>query len=840
MAIKPLGPNQVYRSISAGQFRFDNSEALREPSEVLGQDRAVEALEFGLTVRQSGYNLFVLGPPASGRHTIVRQVLEAWAAREQAPDDWVYVHNFDTPHKPNAIRLPRGQAAALRDDMHRFVEEVMAALPAVFESDEYRSRHEAIDTEFKEKQEKAFGAIGEEAQKRGLALIRTPAGLALAPVRDDEVMPPDQYRKLPEPVRKKIEEDIQELQGQLQATAQQLPDWDRERRRQLRELNREVTRMTVSRLIQQLKETYGKVDEVGTYLDAVEADVINHADSFLQVSAAERGEGQVPGVPPALMQAMAAQHAQAESAAHSSMRRYQVNIMVGDGSAGQAPVVSEDSPSYANLIGRIEHMAEMGALLTDFTLIKPGALHRANGGYLFLDAVRLLQHPYAWEGLKRALRAEAVTIDTPGQMLSLVSTISLEPEPIPLQVKVVLIGDQQLYYMLCRLDPDFGALFKVAAEFEPDLTVSRSGMQQFARLIASVARKRELRGLSPEGMARVTEQALRLAGDVDSISLQIGHLGDLLTEADYWASRNGSKLIGRTEVEQAVEAHERRSDRIANRMQRAIEQDTILIDTVGAVVGQINGLAVLSMGNFAFGKPSRITARVRLGNGEVIDIERRVELGGPLHSKGVLILAGFLGARFAADHPLSLSASLVFEQSYGGVDGDSASSAELYVLLSALAELPIDQSFAVTGSVNQHGQVQAIGGANEKIEGFFDLCAARGLTGSQGVLIPHANMRHLMLKPAVVEAVREGSFRIFAVKTIDEGIEILTGTPAGVPGKDGVYPPGTVNRLVQDRILALAELRRSFARSGANGGKNGNGDMRDPMMADTAGKGDGS
>lgn len=825
MGVKPLTAKQVYRQIPPRQFRFSSSEEQREPGGVLGQDRAVEALEFGLTVRQSGYNLFVLGPPASGRHTIVQQVLEARAAKEPQPDDWVYVHNFDTPHKPNAIRLPHGKAVSLRDDMRRFVEEVSVTLPGMFETDEYRSRREAIDTEFKEKQEKAFGAIGEEAQGRNLALIRTPQGLALAPMQGEEVMPPEHYRKLPDLVRKKIEADIEELQGRLQATMQQLPEWERDRRRQLRELNREISRQAVSRLIEPLRRKYEAIDEVGAYLEAVQADVINHADAFLQASAGEGGEAQMPGLPPAVAQAMAQQrHAQADATAQMATRRYQINIMVGDGGAGHAPVVGEQAPTYANLIGRIEHMAEMGALLTDYTMIKPGALHRANGGYLYLDAVQLLQQPYAWDGLKRALRAQSISIESPGQMMSLVSTISLEPEPIPLQVKVVLIGDPRLYYMLCRLDPDFGQLFKVQAEFEPDLTLSKPGLQQFARLLGSVARGRGLRGLNPEGMARVSEHALRLGGDVEKLSLQVGKIGDLLTEADYWAERNDSALIGRTEVQQAIEAQARRSDRIAARMQAAIENDTILVDTDGAVVGQINGLAVLDMGNFAFGKPNRITARVRLGGGEVIDIERRVELGGPLHSKGVLILSAFLGARYAAEHPLSLSASLVFEQSYGGVDGDSASSAELYALLSALSELPIDQGFAVTGSVNQRGQVQAIGGVNEKIEGFFDLCVARGLTGRQGVLIPQANVRHLMLKPAVVDAVKEGRFRVFPIRTIDEGIEILTGTPAGKPGKSGVYPKNSVNRLVQDRVLALAELRRSFARRGQ---ANNNGDAAD-------------
>jgi len=497
--------------------------------------------------------------------------------------------------------------------------------------------------------------------------------------------------------------------------------------------------------------------------------------------------------------------------------------MVGDGGNTGAPVIAEESPNYANLVGRVEHQAEMGALLTDFTLIKPGALHRANGGYLIIDAMRLLQQPYAWEGLKQVLRGNSIKIESLGQMLALASTVSLEPEPIPLRLKVVLIGEPRIYYLLCRLDPDFDDLFKVAVDFDAEMNRA-SGQRRFARLLATIARQDGLRPLDRGGVARVVEQATRLAGDAGKLSLRIGRIADLMKEADYWAGQKGRKVIGAGDVQRALDAQVRRVDRIAQRMREAIVDETILIDTDGAKVGQINGLAVLDLGNHAFGKPNRISARVRMGGGEVIDIERRVELGGPLHTKGVLILSGFLGARYAADHPLSLSASLVFEQSYGGVDGDSASSAELYALLSALSELPIDQGLAVTGSVNQHGEVQAIGGVNEKIEGFFELCAARGLTGRQGVLIPRANVANLMLRGEVVAAVRAGKFAIYPVSTIDQGIELLTGRRAGRLGKSGRYPAGSVNRLVQDRVHELADKRRLFARRGRDDGDDNNGD----------------
>jgi len=492
-------------------------------------------------------------------------------------------------------------------------------------------------------------------------------------------------------------------------------------------------------------------------------------------------------------------------------RRYEVNVVVDGSAHGGAPVVSEESPTVPSLVGRVEQMAELGALTTDFTLIKPGALHRANGGYLLVDAVRLMQHPFAWDALKRALRARQIVIESPAQMMSMITTVSLEPEPIPLDLKVVLVGDRQLYYMLCRLDPDFEDLFKVAVDFNEVIDRTATNVRRFVRLLGAIARNHGMRALTADGAARMVEHAARMTGDQGKLTAQIGRITDLLQEADYRADKTGAKVIDASAVEGAIEAQIRRVDRVRERSQEPILDQTILIATAGAKVGQINGLAVLDLGNFAFGRPSRISARVRMGGGEVVDIERRVELGGPLHSKGVLILSAFLGARFAADHPLSLSASLVFEQSYGGVDGDSASSAELYVLLSALAELPINQGLAVTGSVNQHGEVQAIGGVNEKIEGFFDICAKRGLTGDQGVLIPKANVRHLMLRADVRQAVADGRFAVYAVRTIDDGIELLTGRPAGRRRAAGSWTPDSVNRRVQDRLYALARARRKFA-----------------------------
>jgi lon-related putative ATP-dependent protease len=491
-------------------------------------------------------------------------------------------------------------------------------------------------------------------------------------------------------------------------------------------------------------------------------------------------------------------------------RRYQVNVLVDHGQSQGAPVVYESNPTYDNLTGRIEHMAQMGALVTDFNLIKAGALHRANGGYLILDARQVLLQPYAWDGLKRAIRAREMRIEPLGQALSLISTLSLAPQPVPLDVKVVLIGERLLYYMLYQLDPDFGELFKVEADFNEEMPRTPENNRLYARLIVTIARREQLRPFDRGAIARVIEHSARLSGDAEKLSVHLLSISDLLREADYWASVAGNGAVTAGDVQRAIDAQIHRADRLQEQVQDQIRRGTILIDTTGARVGQVNGLSVVGLGHYAFGQPSRITARVRMGEGKVVDIEREVELGGPIHSKGVFILSSFLGARYAAERPLSLSASLVFEQSYGSVEGDSASMAELCALLSALAQVPVKQAWAMTGSVNQHGEAQPIGGVNEKIEGFFDVCRARGLTGEQGVIIPASNVQHLMLRHDVVEAVQAGQFHVYPMRTVDDAIELLTGVPAGERDAEGNFPEGGINQRVEARLIELAEKQRAF------------------------------
>lgn len=797
--IQPLTPALLCRRCDPDRFNFETTAELEDLAEIIGQTKAIEAMRFGIGIQREGYNLYVLGPHGTGKHSAIRQFLEQKAVTEPRPSDWCYVNNFDQCYRPRRLRLPAGQGIVLREDMAQLVEELRTILPAAFESDDYRARKQAIVDEFKERQEKAFDNLRQQARERGIALLHTPGGVAFAPLHDGEVIAPEQFHKLPQEEQARIETEAIALQEQLQAAVQQVPRWEKELRDRLRNLNQEITEFVLRPPLTELRQKYQQLPEVVEYLNAVQQDIIENVDDFLHPSE-ETAVAPVPGGP--ILHNLPGSPA---------FRRYQVNVLVDHSVAQGAPVVYEDHPTYQNLAGQVEHMmAQMGALITDFNLIKPGALHRANGGYLLLDAHKVLSQPFAWEQLKRALRSRQIRIESLGQLFGLVSTISLEPEPIPLDVKIVLLGERLLYYLLHQFDPDFAELFKVQVDFEEQMSRNPAHDLLYARLISTLARKEGLRHFDRSAVARVIEYSARLVGDAEKLSTRMQSIADLLREADYWAGQAGNTVVSEDDLQRAIDAQIARADRLRGRLQEEIQRDILLIDTQGEKVGQVNGLSVITLGNFSFGHPSRITARVRLGKGEVIDIEREVELGGPLHSKGVLILAGYLGGRYAPHRPLSLSASLVFEQSYSGIEGDSASSAELYALLSALAEAPIKQALAVTGSVNQHGQIQAIGGVNEKIEGFFDVCRARGLTGEQGVLIPAANLKHLMLRQDVVEAAAAGRFSIYPVKTIDEGIELLTGIAAGEREESGRFPEDSINGRVEARLVAFADQVRAF------------------------------
>jgi lon-related putative ATP-dependent protease len=794
-----LKAEELRRSCDPAAFDFRTTDDLPDAPSLLGQERAIDAIRLSARIAHRGFNLFVIGPPGTGRRAAVENLLTEQAAERPVPPDWVYVNNFEAPHRPRALQLPPGTAQRLKLAMEALIDDLAVDIPAIFESEEYQTQRRAIEQEFGGRHETAFSEFVEHAKAQDVAVMRTPMGFGLAALRKGEVIKPEVYDRLPGKERDEIDAKIAKLQEELAEVLRAIPSLEREHRRRVEQLHAEMAERAVSVQIDEVLKAFSGIEVIEQFLADVREDMIANAELFL-AARQEAGAGPFPEV-------VAKVHKQ------PPFDRYAVNVMVSheNGPDAGAPLEFEALPTLGNLTGRIEHESQMGALVTNFTLIKPGALHRANGGFLVLDARRLLTEPYAWDALKRCLEQRAISIISLAERLSLMSTTSLEPDPIDLDLRVVLIGDRLIHALLVMFDPDFGELFKVQADFSEEVERTPDAQALFARMIAGLARREKLKPLDASAIARLLDEAVRHAEDAERISLKIGALDDILREADYHAGETGRDIVSAGDIEKAVAEAERRASRLRERVQSMTERGTILIDTEGAAVGQINGLSVIDLGNYRFGRPSRITARVRVGSGEVVDIEREVELGGPLHSKGVLILSGYLSSHYALDVPMSLKASLVFEQSYGGVDGDSASSAELYALLSALSGVPLRQDFAVTGSVNQAGHVQAIGGVNEKVEGFFDLCAARGLTGSQGVLIPRSNVKNLMLRPGVVEAVREGKFHVMPVDTIDQGIGILTGMPSGERGPDGAFPKKSLNARVEARLREFARLRHEFA-----------------------------
>jgi lon-related putative ATP-dependent protease len=782
--IKPLAPHQLYTACNLEQFNFDTTEALDDLKAVIGQDRAIQALHLGVNIQHDGYNLFVLGPPGVGKHTVVREYLEKQSRMREMPPDWVYVNNFDKPSEPIAISLTHEHATIFRNDMHQLVEDLCSAIPSAFETDEYHLRLQEIDDDLKKTIESAFNTLNDEANTSNMRLLRTPHGFAFAPVKNNEVIKPKEFDALPKEEQQQIENTINVLEEKLTAILRMQPQWQREARNKIKELNRQIVMFASGHLIDELKTKYHCHEVIMTYLEAVQQDVINNLQNFrLEEDTTDHMHVPLMKMP--------------------AFRRYDVNILVDHTQHdGGVPVVFLDLPNYANLIGAVEYTVHMGALQTDFTLIKSGAMHQANGGYLIIDAMKLLMQPYAWEGLKRALLSRQIKIQSLGQIYSLVSTVSLEPEPIPLNIKVVLIGDRVLYYLLHAYDPEFRQLFKIAADFDDRLHRTAENQQMYARMIAGLLRRDKLRPFDRSAVARIIEHSARLAGDAEKLSISVMDIADLLREADYYASSAEQVTVNRDNVQRAIDAQIYRGDRLRELLQEAINRGILMIDTDGAKIGQINGLAVMQLGDVSFAVPSRITATARLGSGKVIDIERETKLGGAIHSKGVFILSSFLAEQYAKDYPLSLSASLVFEQSYSRIEGDSASMAELCSLLSALSGLPIRQGIAMTGSVNQRGEAQAIGGVNEKIEGYFDICKFRGLSGNQGVLIPATNIRHLMLRADVIEACTNGQFAVYAYNNYDEAMSVLTGES-----------PELINARVEARLRGLEEIRRNLARN---------------------------
>ncbi len=787
MTIKPLAIKDLYKECNTEWLDFKNTNQLEDLDSHLGQEKAIKALNFCVNIKSKGYNAFCIGSEGTGKTSLTLRMLKAAAAKLPDADDWCYVNNFNEPHRPHAISLPTGMASEFAKDIDKLIKELIVAVPATFEGEEYRNRLKMIDERFQNAKSEYFDDLQKSTSGKNVSILRMPVGLVVAPTRDGEILTPEAFDKLPKDEQEEILQELNEKQAELEEAVRSVPKWEQEQREAIKKINEEGAKFAVGHPISELKKKYKKIADVVSYLNNMEKDIIENVEMFLSN---EKNTEEEENIPPSVL---------VKRINQIISKRYQVNILVKNKPKVGAPVVYVDHPIVPNVFGKMERIQQYGALISDFNLIKSGALHKANGGFIAINARELMSHPNTWETLKRALKTRKISFENHDEESSF-TTISLEPEAIPLNIKVILIGSPEIYYLLSEADPEFKELFKVEANFNHTMERTKSNITKYASLIATLSRKEDLKILNRDAVARVIEYASRLSGSGDKLTTHIQSILDIIREANFYAEKSKAKLISRAHVDEAIYEKMSRSDRLQTRMMEQIIQGTLLIDTKGKRVGQINALVVFEFAQETFGRPSRITCQVRMGRGNIIDIEREVEMGGPSHTKGVFIISSFIGTRYSKERPLSLDASLVFEQSYGEVDGDSASSTELYAILSALSDAPIGQNFAVTGSVNQFGEIQAIGGVNEKIEGFFDVCKIQGLTGDQGVLIPKSNVANLMLKDEVVEACKKGKFKIYAVSHIDEGIEILTGIPAGKMDKKGNYPKDSINGRVQAKL----------------------------------------
>ena len=796
---RELAPEELKWSCDREQFDFSTTEELPELDGLIGQQRATEALEFGVRIDRYGYNVFVMGPRGAGKSTAVRSVLETHAAELPTPSDWCYVHNFEDPKCPNALELPAGRAKALAADMKEIVAELATQIPRAFEGENYQRQRNEITQDFQSKRREIFEALQVKAQERNFGLKFSPQGIAVVPMIDGQPVDPEKYEALPPEKRTEIEEQGHALHDELNEATKRIRTLEKEMRHRISELDANLAKFAVGDVVADLKRKYCDLADVCAYLDRVENDLVGHVHDFVN-----------PAPPEGQDEAAAALMGLARPS--PSFERYVVNVIVDHSGSKGAPVVLETNPTFYNLLGRLEYKALMGGMTTDFTRIRAGALHRANGGFLVVQAKDVLMNPFAWEALKRALKTQEIELEDMNEQFRLVNVERLETQPIPLSVKIILIGSPRLYYLMYALDEDFQKLFKVKSHFDLQTGREAETVAKYARYIGVLCRSEDLLHFVPDAVAAVIERGARVVDSQEKLATTFSELGDLVREADFWARRAGGTTVEGSHVRKALDELRHRNDLVQERVQELIEKDTLMVDVAGAKVGQVNGLAVSDMGEYRFARPSRITATTYMGSAGVVNIEREVKMSGSIHDKGVLILSGFLGARYARKHPLSLSANICFEQSYSDIDGDSASSTELYALLSSLSGVPLKQGIAVTGSVNQHGEIQPIGAATTKIEGFFEICKRKGLTGKQGVLIPARNVRHLMLEDNVIDAVREGRFHIWAADTIDQGIELLTGKPAGELRKDDTYPPKSINGLVRKKLAGLAKGIRQFAK----------------------------
>lgn len=783
-----LQVNDLYQHCDPDNWQFNTTADLETLPTIIGQDRALSAIDFGVNIDAEGYNLFIMGPAGVGKYTMIKRFLDEHSRHKPRAKDWAYLNNFADPQKPWAVSLPAGQGNQLRHDIETIITHLETELPQAFDDEYYRGRMRSLEEAARKHRVRLFGTLQAEADRKGVVLLRMQDGsYAFAAQREGQAMTSEEFEQLPAHEQEKTEDAIADLHEELQHTLLELREWERDNFRKLQALNDEVALEVISKHINKIKHAYPSSTKLQLYFEAMLKDIRDNVDAFVKQEASATEEA---------------------SSEDNLLKRYQINLVVDNAQTQGAPVIYENLPHHQTLLGCVENMAMMGALVTDFSLIKAGAVHRANGGYLIVDAQQLLMQPFGWEGLKRALKSREVRFDALERIYSLVATVSLEPEPIPLDLKVVLLGDRHLYYLLYELDPEFAGLFKIVADFEEHMPRSVDNDLLFARMMASTIDKENLLHMERAAVARVIEHSARSIEENSKFSLHLGDMTDLLREASYLAKQTQSKLVARDHVQAAINMREQRLDRLRAQIYSQIERQVIDIDVLGNQVGQVNALSVLSIGGFSFAQPSRVTASARFGDDNIIDIEREVELGGDIHSKGVLILSGYLGKTYAADAPLSMSASIVFEQSYGEVDGDSASVAELCALLSSVAGVSLKQSFAITGSMNQHGHVQAIGGVNEKIEGFFDICKMHGLNGKQGVIIPASNTQHLMLRQEVIDAVSKDQFHIHAIHHVNDALSLLSGLEAGERDEQGEFTANSFNAAVAERLKKWADLHR--------------------------------
>ncbi len=789
-----LSTDDLTRKCDGGAFGFRTTEEVPSLDGIIGQKRALDAIDFGLNLSRTGFNIYVLGESGTGKTSAIRSFISKKAEEKNVPPDWCYVYNFRIPAEPIAISLEPGMGVELQKDMAELIASLKVEIPKIFDSKEYKKRNNLLLEEFQEEQKTLFSSLEQEAGRKGFSLRPSMGGFSIIATGDSgEPLTEEEYNSLDEERKNRIRENGRQIQEKIDDVKRMLTAVEKTTKKKVRDLEREAALSVLGHLIEDIRAHYGREGKLMSYLDDVQEDILEHIDDFKP----QPDEGTAP---PVLFPKMEKQP--------PDFNRYSVNVIVNNGGRKGGPCVFESNPTYYNLFGRMEHKFQYGAAFTDFSMIRAGSLHKANGGFLVIHATDLFKNLFSYDALKRAIRNCEVKVEDVWEPYRSVPTAMMKPEPIPLDVKVILIGNPEIYYLLYSLDEEYRELFKVKADFDSRMDRTEENMRRYAAFVATKAKGEELYPFDASGVGKVVEYGSRLAEHQEKLSSRFSDISNLLRESHYWAEREGASVVNGSHVEKAIEERIYRHSRIEDRLREVMAEGTLIVETSGARKGQVNGLAVLNTGDHAFGKPSRITATVYAGKGGVLNIERETKLSGKIHEKAVLILSNYLGSRYAARKPISLTASITFEQLYGMIEGDSATCAELYSLLSAISGVPVRQSIAVTGSMDQGGNVQPIGGVNEKIEGFFDLCRLRGLDGSQGVIIPERNVKNLMLKKDVIQAIGEGTFRIFAIEHVNEGIEILTGMLPGEPGPDGTYPEGTFHRLVEERLAALREASK--------------------------------